>query len=39
MLDLNRSAGASLIIVTHDYELARKAGRVLRLQDGTLVQE
>jgi lipoprotein-releasing system ATP-binding protein len=39
MLDLNRSAGASLIIVTHDYELARKAGRILRLQDGTLVQE
>jgi lipoprotein-releasing system ATP-binding protein len=39
MLDLNRSAGASLIIVTHDHELARKAGRILRLQDGTLVQE
>lgn len=39
MLDLNRSAGASLIIVTHDRELARKAGRILRLEDGRLVEE
>ena len=39
MLDLNRNAGASLIIVTHDHELASKAGRVLRLEDGVLVEE
>jgi lipoprotein-releasing system ATP-binding protein len=38
MLDLNRSAGASLIIVTHDPELAGKAGRVMRLEDGMLVE-
>jgi lipoprotein-releasing system ATP-binding protein len=37
MLELNRSAGASLIIVTHDPELAKKAGRILQLVDGILV--
>lgn len=36
MLELNRNAGASLIIVTHDPELARKAGRILHLEDGML---
>jgi lipoprotein-releasing system ATP-binding protein len=36
MLELNRKVGASLIIVTHDPELARKAGRILQLEDGVL---
>ena len=36
MLELNRSMGASLIIVTHDPELAKKAGRILQLEDGIL---
>ena len=36
MLELNRSVGASLIIVTHDPELAKKAGRTLQLVDGIL---
>jgi lipoprotein-releasing system ATP-binding protein len=36
MLELNRSMGASLIIVTHDPELAKKAGRILHLEDGVL---
>ena len=36
MLELNRSVGASLIIVTHDPELAKKAGRILHLVDGIL---
>ncbi|MDQ3187148.1 MAG: lipoprotein-releasing ABC transporter ATP-binding protein LolD [Pseudomonadota bacterium] len=38
MLELNRSAGASLIIVTHDPELAKKAGRRLQLVDGILAE-
>jgi lipoprotein-releasing system ATP-binding protein len=38
MLELNRSVGASLIIVTHDPELAKKAGRMLQLVDGILAE-
>ncbi|KIO49370.1 lipoprotein-releasing ABC transporter ATP-binding protein LolD [Nitrosospira sp. NpAV] len=38
MLELNRSVGASLIIVTHDPELAKKAGRTLQLEDGILAE-
>lgn len=36
MLDLNRRQGTALIMVTHDPDLARRAGRVLTLQDGLL---
>ena len=38
MMDLNHNVGASLVIVTHDPELARKAGRTLHLEDGILVE-
>lgn len=34
MLDLNRDAGASLVVVTHDPGIAARMGRVLRMQDG-----
>jgi lipoprotein-releasing system ATP-binding protein len=36
MTKLNRERGTSLIMVTHDAELARHADRVLRLHDGVL---
>ena len=37
MLELNASLNTSLVIVTHDREMARQTGRVLTLVDGRLV--
>jgi lipoprotein-releasing system ATP-binding protein len=38
LVDLNHEEGVTLIVVTHALELARRMGRVLKLQDGRLVE-
>lgn len=37
MTTLNREAGTTLVLVTHDAEAAARAGRVVRLADGRVV--
>jgi lipoprotein-releasing system ATP-binding protein len=36
MLELNRGFNTSLVIATHDSEIAARATRILRLVDGVL---
>jgi putative ABC transport system ATP-binding protein len=37
MFEMNREAGTTLMLVTHDEALAKRCGRVLRLAAGRLV--
>ena len=39
MLELNRSQGTTLILVTHDEALAQRCGRQLRLSAGLVIQK
>lgn len=39
LFDLNRTAGTTLVLVTHNLELARKTGRVIRLRGGKMEGE
>lgn len=36
---LNREKGTTLVLVTHDLELARKCGRIIRLKSGAVVSD
>ncbi len=38
MFDLNREAGTTLVLVTHDPEIAKRCDRQLRIEAGRLVQ-
>jgi lipoprotein-releasing system ATP-binding protein len=35
-MELNRELGTSLVVVTHDIEIARRMQTLLRLEDGRL---
>ncbi|HET8770388.1 MAG TPA: ABC transporter ATP-binding protein [Gemmatimonadaceae bacterium] len=37
--ELNRESGATVVIVTHDLTLAEHAKRIIRLQDGVVVED
>ena len=39
LFDMNREKGITLVVVTHDSELARKCGRILEMKDGQIVAE
>ncbi|MDQ3605884.1 MAG: ABC transporter ATP-binding protein [Gemmatimonadota bacterium] len=39
LLELNLERGTTLVLVTHDPELARRAGRIIRLSDGRVISD
>ena len=39
MFELNREKGTTLIIVTHDLELAEKTGRIIQLKGGHIIRD
>jgi putative ABC transport system ATP-binding protein len=39
LFDLNREAGTTLILVTHNPELAAKTGRIIRMKGGALISD
>lgn len=39
MFDLNKEAGTTLVIVTHDLELASRTDRIIRLKSGVIIAD
>jgi len=39
MFDLNKEQGTTLILVTHDLQLARRCQRIFRIEEGRLAEE
>ena len=39
MVALNRELGTTLVMVTHDHDLAARARRTIRLSDGRIVED
>jgi len=38
LFDLAKDRGTTLILVTHDLNLAKRAGRIVTMQDGELIE-
>jgi putative ABC transport system ATP-binding protein len=38
MLELNRTAGTTLVLVTHDPDVARLTERTIRLRNGEMIE-
>lgn len=39
LFELNASSGTALVLVTHNLDLARKAGRIIQLKGGRLIED
>jgi putative ABC transport system ATP-binding protein len=39
LFELNREHGTALVLITHDPQLAAKAGRVVRMREGAIVED
>ncbi|HEY1022232.1 MAG TPA: phosphonate ABC transporter ATP-binding protein, partial [Flavisolibacter sp.] len=39
LFDLNRERGTTLVLVTHDMELASKTGRIVRIKGGKIISD
>lgn len=39
LFDLNRESGTALVLVTHDPDLAKRAGRVIRMAGGRILED
>lgn len=39
LFDLNRESGTALVLVTHDLDLAKRAGRVIRMGGGRILED
>ena len=39
IFNLNKEAGTTLVLVTHDPELAGRTGRIVRLRGGRVVED
>ena len=39
IFNLNKEAGTTLILVTHDLDLANKTGRIIKLKGGKVVSD
>jgi putative ABC transport system ATP-binding protein len=39
LFDLNKEAGTTLVLVTHDMDLASKTGRIIRIKGGKIISD